>query len=110
MGLDAYAFAISDTCNHCNRGDKSEIAYWRNHRPLQQWMTDLYHKKGGKENAFNCIPLDLTLEDLTALTKYLDDFYEGNEDPYCKEQDREFIDKAKAALDKGDRVIYDSWW
>jgi len=110
MGLDAYAFAISNTCNHCNRGDKSEIGYWRNHRPLHQWMTDLYYKRGGKAGTFNCVPLELTADDLDELTKYLADFYEGDEDRFCRKQDREFIDKAKAVLDKGDKVIYDSWW
>jgi len=95
-----------------------ELAYWRKHPNLQGWMEDLYHEKGGEEE-FNCVDLELTLEDLDALEESLDEealpetagfFFGGNADDHYAEADREFIREARAAIKQGYTVIYSSWW
>jgi hypothetical protein len=123
MGLDQFAFAID------NNGEKEELAYWRKHPNLQGWMENLWESKG-RPNAhedkdsngmsdFNCVELELTKEDLdnleTAVTNAsLPDtvgfFFGSNSDDHYKEQDLEFVKKAREALDKGLTVVYDSWW
>ena len=46
--------------------DSIELATWRKHPNLQGWMQELYYEKGG-EGEFNCVDVELTLEDLDAL-------------------------------------------
>lgn len=125
MGLDQYAYAVD------NNGDKQDLAYWRKHPNLQGWMERLWESKGRpsfnqEENAgglglsdFNCIPVELTYDDLNALEDAvrgygLPDtvgfFFGDNSDDYYKRQDLEFIQKAREALDNGLTVCYDSWW
>ena len=95
-----------------------ELAYWRKHPSLQGFMEDLYHSKGG-EGEFNCVDVELTLEDLDGMEEALDEnalpetvgffFGENSEDHYA-EQDREFIREARAAIKQGYTVVYSSWW
>jgi hypothetical protein len=95
-----------------------ELAYWRKHPNLQGWMQDLYYEKGGEEE-FNCVDLELTLEDLEALEESLDEealpetvgfFFGADSSDYYAETDREFIREARAAIKQGYTVIYSSWW
>ncbi|MFM9151724.1 MAG: phosphoglycerate kinase [Candidatus Planktophila sp.] len=120
MGLDQFAYAID--------GDtKTEIAYWRKHPNLQGWMENLWESKGRpgdrhEDNMlgdFNCIPLELTMEDLDSLEQALDSnslpetqgfFFGSNSDDMYRQQDVEFIAAARNALDNGSKVVYDSWW
>ena len=123
MGLDQYAFAID------NNGEKEELAYWRKHPNLQGWMENLWEAKGRpgltKENSgndlgdFNCIPVELNYDDLDALENAITNnelpstcgfFFGNNSDEHYKEQDLEFVKKAREALDAGLVVTYDSWW
>ena len=124
MGLDQYAFAID------NNGEKEELAYWRKHPNLQGWMEDLWAEKGkpGLDDAnmggmgfsdFNCIPLELTKEDISdledailnnTLPSTVGFFFGSDSDDYYKSKDLEFIKKAREALDAGLTVVYDSWW
>lgn len=119
MGLDQFAFAID------NNGDKEELAYWRKHPNLQGWMEDLWASKGrpnAHENSpyeFNCVPIELTHEDLDALEQAITNnklpstvgfFFGSDSDEHYKEQDLEFVNKARDALDSGLTVTYDSWW
>ena len=136
MGLDQYAWARKgEPCkdeegyNHWPEGEE-ELAYWRKHPNLQGWMENLWHEKGcpdGNEETansmfgsdFNCVDLELTLEDLDALEQTLDEsalpetagFFFGNDssDHYA-EADRDFIVQARAAIKQGYKVIYSSWW
>ena len=71
------------------------------------------------EEEFNCVDLELTLEDLDALEESLDDeslpetagfFFGNNADDHYVEQDREFIREARAAIKQGYTVVYSSWW
>lgn len=119
MGLDQFARTVDKD------GNKVEIAYWRKHPNLQGWMENLWQSKGcpnaNKDNAdeFNCVPVELTYDDLNSLEDAVRGyglpetcgfFFGGNSDDYYKEQDLEFITKARDALDNGLTVVYDSWW
>ena len=123
MGLDQYATARRGEAKTDDEGytyyeDSMELAYWRKHPNLQGWMQDLYYEKGGEEE-FNCVDLELTLEDLDALEESLDEealpqtvgfFFGANADDHYAEADREFIREARAAIKQGYTVIYSSWW
>ena len=98
--------------------DTIQLAEWRKHPNLQGWMQELYYEKGG-EGEFNCVDLELTLNDLNALEATLDEeelpetvgfFFGSNADDHYAEADREFIVQARAALKKGYKVFYSSWW
>ena len=98
--------------------DSIELASWRKHPNLQGWMQELYYEKGG-EGEFNCVDVELTLEDLDALEATLDEeelpetvgfFFGGNADDHYAEADREFIVQARTAIKKGYKVFYSSWW
>lgn len=124
MGLDQFAFAID------NNGEKEELAYWRKHPNLQGYMENLWEAKGkpGLDDAnmggmglsdFNCIPLELNSDDLddledavrgSGLPSTAGFFFGSDSDDYYKQQDLEFIQKAREALDAGLTVVYDSWW
>jgi len=123
MGLDQYATARRGEAKKDDEGftyyeDSMELSYWRKHPNLQGWMENLYYEKGGDED-FNCVDLELTLEDLNSLEESLDEealpetagFFFGNDaDDYYAEADREFIVPARAAIKQGYTVIYSSWW
>ena len=94
--------------------DTIELAEWRKHPNLQGWMENLWYEKGG-EGEFNCVELELTLENLDALEATLDEealpetagfFFGSNADDHYAEADREFIVQARAALKKGYKVFY----
>ena len=123
MGLDQYATARRGEAKTDDEGytyyeDSKELAYWRKHPNLQGWMENLYHEKGGDES-FNCVDLELTLEDLDALEASLDGadlpktvgfFFGQDSDDHYIEQDREFVREARAAIKQGYTVVYSSWW
>ena len=98
--------------------DTIDLAEWRKHPNLQGWMENLWYEKGG-EGEFNCVELEITLNDLNALEATLDEealpetagfFFGGNADDHYAEADREFIVQARAALKQGYKVFYSSWW
>jgi hypothetical protein len=123
MGLDQYATARRGEAKTDDEGytfyeDEIQLAEWRKHPNLQGWMEDLYHEKGGEEE-FNCVDLQLTLDDLDALEESLDEealpetagfFFGTDSSDYYAEADREFIVQARAAIKQGYTVIYSSWW
>jgi len=123
MGLDQYAHAID------NNGEREELAYWRKHPNLQGWMEKLWKKKGcpGFDSTqghsamgdFNCIPVELTEEDLVRLEYDItyrelpitEGFFFGSDsDDYYREKDLEFCRKAREAIEAGLYVEYNSWW
>ena len=139
MGLDQYAVARKgkprtvkseytytahdgneheDVEEYLEWDDTIELATWRKHPNLQGWMQNLYYEKGGGEE-FNCVDLELTLDDLNALEATLDEeelpetigfFFGSNADDHYAEADREFIVQARAAIKQGYTVVYSSWW
>ena len=143
MGLDMYAYAVVQGGQH--DGEEESLADWRKHNRLHGWMEELWNDKGkpyegdldDAENAFgssfNCVPVELTLEDLDKLeadinAKVLpetggfffgDDSFSWEDDDgkpfegnnyYHKETDLQFIEDARKAIQQGKKVYYNSWW
>jgi len=121
MGLDQYA-----KTRNPKTGEVEEFMYWRKHNALHGWMENLWHSKGcpnkhEDSKEFNCIPLELTHEDLDALEKDLlaqnlpetTGFFFGSStsgDRCYLDKDLRFVQEARTYLDSGLDVAYDSWW
>ncbi len=125
MGLDMYAFAVSkeksiDQFTIAPDSDNEELQYWRKHHDLHGWMEQLYRAKGGTKESFNCVPVQLTVEDLDQLQSDLlgerlpqtQGFFFGINPPNLEslKEDLMFIQKCRIALQEGKTVYYDSWW
>jgi hypothetical protein len=125
MGLDMYAFAVSkeksiDQFTIAPDSDNEELQYWRKHHDLHGWMEQLYRAKGGTKESFNCVPVQLTVEDLDQLQSDLlgerlpqtQGFFFGINPPDLEslKEDLMFIQKCRIALEEGKTVYYDSWW
>ena len=139
MGLDMYAYSVAQGGQ--NDGEQQSLADWRKHNRLHGWMEDLWEDKGSPYNgdlddhdgAFNCVPVELTLEDLNQLEADINQkvlpetggFFFGNDsfdwedddgnkpkegDYYYKQTDLQFIKDARKAINEGKKVYYDSWW
>ncbi len=139
MGLDMYAYSID------KNGEEEQLADWRKHNRLHGWMEELWEDKGKPYEGdlddvegsfgsqFNCIPLELTFEDLKELQDVVnrkvmpetggfffgaDSFDweddDGNKpkegDYFYKETDLQFIRDACKAIRDGKKVYYNSWW
>ena len=124
MGLDQFAYAkVSEDA------EQEEIAYWRKHNRLHGWMEKLWELKGNEVtqeafgNDFNCVPVELKLCDLEQLEAVIVDkalpetggfFFGGDSyeeyEEYHKENDLNFIENARKAIEDGKKVYYDSWW
>jgi hypothetical protein len=125
MGLDMYAFAVSkrdaigefEMARDC---EKEELHYWRKHHDLHGWMENLYRDKGGDADSFNCIPVELTVDDLDDLQQAILDnnlprtsgFFFGDNPPDLESMrdDLMFVQKCRIAIKEGKVVYYDSWW
>ena len=130
MGLDQYAAIRLDTKDEEGNWNQEELAYWRKHPNLQGFMEDLWEQKGrpnanvsSDENPFgsefNCVDLELTLEDIDALEASVKGdelpetggfFFGDDSSDYYKESDLEFCVNARKALADGQMVVYSSWW
>jgi len=128
MGLDQYAYAtykkirvktvLGVVVDKTKENRKVDFAVWRKHPALQEWMEQLYHKKGGKEQVFNCVPVQLTLQDINALENavrgnhlpHTTGFFFGEDQPEDELLDLEFIKQARDYIEKGWKVFYTSWW
>ena len=131
MGLDQMAYKIKGGIineevpynNKTNGLDENpdsgfeEIDSWRKHYELDDWMTDLYWKKGGKghDGMFNCCWMKLNLEDLDELESLVfmgEISYSDwpSEIDIQKERDLNFIKKAKKIIEDGFDVFYSNWW
>jgi hypothetical protein len=128
MGLDMYAYRTPvqlnksvDFQDEIMAGDETnatQIAYWRKHPNLHGWMEALYYAKGGEKESFNCVPVELTREDLDALALAIIDeslpgttgFFFGNTKGSEYNADLQFVTEAIRCIENGDRVFYDSWW
>jgi hypothetical protein len=95
-----------------------EVQYWRKHPNLHGWMEALYYKKGGKAESFNCVPVELTLEDIDALEDAIQSgslpetqgFFFGKTTGDEEIKDLEFCHRARKLLERGEYLYYDSWW
>ena len=130
MGLDQYAAIRLDTKDEEGNWEQEELAYWRKHPNLQGFMEDLWEQKGrpnanvsSDENPFgsefNCVDLELTLEDIDALEASVKGdelpetggfFFGDDSSDHYKESDLEFCVNARKALADGQMVVYSSWW
>lgn len=133
MGLDMFAYRTSvnfskpvdfqdeiKMLSETSEDAYTEIAYWRKHPNLHGWMEDLYYKKGGIKESFNCVPVELDIEDLVNLEIAIKEkmlphtsgffFGESDADDESVNADLKFVKDAKEAIFSGDRVFYDSWW
>ena len=136
MGLDQYAYVAARSSQRDDFFESAEfdndakvfvspvverpreIAYWRKHPNLQGWMHNLWIEKGNSGD-FNGDELELTWEDLDRLeTVILEQqlpetegfFFGNNADDYYREEDLQFIKKARAELFCGLKVFYNSSW
>lgn len=121
MGLDMYALTLDrqpESPVDFDGKEGAEIHYWRKHPNLHGWMQNLYYEKGGAEDSFNCVNLQLTADDLDELEtaireKALPDtrgFFFGISEGSEIEDDLEFVAKAREAISAGLTVFYTSWW
>ena len=134
MGLDQYAYRIKaalvgdqqvDIKGGGDMGLSSsedfdrDFAYWRKFNQLHAWMEDLYRRKGGAQESFNCATVRLELEDLDRLRRDAPTLtpnpgvFFGAYDPMTYEEVdevRAFCLRARTAIECGSAVIYDSWW
>ena len=113
MGLDMYLYSkIADNVPQEHIGD------WRKHANLHGYMENLYRKRGGTAESFNCIPLELTKEDCEEIIELSKDnnlelaegFFWGASNEEDNEDTIEYMKKAIQAIEAGSKVYYDSWW
>lgn len=129
MGLDMYAFKIPANIVEAEVDFKivgddipghEEIHYWRKHPNLHGWMEQLYRKKGGTSEDFNCDNVVLTLGDLDNLEQDILSgklpstsgffFGQSSDDEEAVNEDLTFVKEAKSAIAEGNVVYYTSWW
>lgn len=92
--------------------------YWRKFNALHGWMRDLYYKKGGTSEDFNCDNVLLSLVDLIKLAVEINDlkptegFFFGSQQIYPEDIEdlKEFIKAAAEEIENGRCVFYTSWW
>lgn len=121
MGLDMYGVKTREKIIgevDFSVTEAEAIHRWRKHPDLHGWMQQLYYRKGGQGKDFNCNTLLLTESDLDVLEADIRGnalpstagFFFGESDGTEKEDDLEFIGKARQAIREGYNVFYDSWW
>ena len=128
MGLDQWCYACdADEIEDGVRVDfprpdsSEEIAYWRKHPNLHGWMEDLYRSKGGIDQQFNCVAVELTMDDLDSLEEAIREdmlpdtvgffFGQSYKDSAAISYDLDFVRKAKQLINEQDkRIFYTSWW
>ena len=120
MGLDSNAYAVPAGTTYNPETETAEnIQYWRKNNALHGWMERLYRTNGGTE-MFNCVPLQLTAENLKQLRKDIkaneltptEGFFFG-EQSYTQNQKKEdlaFVKLALMCIEKGNDIYYNSWW
>jgi hypothetical protein len=135
MGLDQFAYIAKRKNTSYDDSSRQEIAYWRKHPNLQDWMERLWLEKIGVSkfnttqfeediyppHAFNGVEVELTWEDVDRLEKEIKSGFVArlgvprlsfgvSSDDYYREQDLRFCTDAKADLFLGRRVFYNSSW
>lgn len=118
MGLDQNAYSrqqlINAEVDFESQDEDVEFFYWRKHANLQGWMEGLYRQKGGTDPDFNCVNVQLTLEDLDALERatlpHTTGFFFGETTDEDLAKDKVFIADARLRISNGESVYYTSWW
>lgn len=117
MGLDAELIRVRmdlvcDDLSFVSSKDVKDLVHWRKNYELENWMSILYHKKGGK-GEFNCEYVSITEEDLDAILSSSDPLVdlEQNRTFLYDELPREpVIEVARQALQQGYALYYSSSW
>ena len=122
MGLDMYAYVTDEApakpVDFPEPENCTELHYWRKHPNLHGWMQQLYEAKGGKDSKFNLSALRLESGDLEKLEAAITEnelpetsgFFFGDTDGSEREDDLEFVAKAREAIGQGKVVYYVAWW
>jgi hypothetical protein len=121
MGLDMYACILEKAPPSqvdFKGEDAAKLHYWRKHPNLHGWMEQLYRDKGGAEEIFNCVNVQLSAGDLDDLELAIKSnalpetagFFFGVSDGSEINDDLVFIAKARQALAYSKTVFYSSWW
>lgn len=117
MGLDSYVYKIGKNARLPDFGEvtilEEEFRYWRKFYDLENWMENLYHEKGGKEE-FNCMPLRLVTRDLDRLEHDIqeDEFWKvskGKDVQFFKSL-KTFIQEARDFITENYAIYYYSSW
>ncbi len=127
MGLDMYAytlpkdaarppvdFEIDDIADE----ERRRLHYWRKHPNLHGWMAERYFEKGGEDCNFNCNTVAITPDDLDELERVIianelpatTGFFFGETNGEEREDDLEFIRKAREEIAQGRTIAYYAWW
>lgn len=123
MGLDQFAKTLPYAPNtpvdfEIPEDDAEEIFYWRKHPNLHGWFEALYRQKGGKDEAFNVVPVQVTAADIDQLEadvlgEHLPEttgFFFGQSSRKDRDDDLQFIAKARGALADGKTLFYYAWY
>jgi hypothetical protein len=98
--------------------EAEEFHYWRKHPDMHGLMEKIYREKEGKEETFNCTPVQLVQADLDRIREQVqskalpktEGFFFGESDDSDYDSDMDFLRKAEASLKEGYTIWYDSWW
>jgi hypothetical protein len=127
MGLDMYAHSMPkdesrppvDFDVEGLHGDATpRIHCWRKHPNLHGWMAGRYYEKGGTDDDFNVNTVELTRDDIDALERTIlenglpdtSGFFFGATTGEERDDDLEFIRKAREEFAKGRTIAYYAWW
>jgi len=133
MGLDQYGGWLKTPTKEeelhsklINDGDNFTVGEfdWRKHAKLQEFMENLWYKKYGNDETFNCQNMPLDREDILALQAaikgkelpkseggmFFGHEFQGMSATEYKEQDLEFCTAALKWLDEGKTPYYSCWW
>lgn len=121
MGLDMYACTTVNAPKQpvdFDAGQHAQLHYWRKHPNPHGWMEALYRTKGGQDETFNCVNLQLTTDDLDSLEADIragnlpptSGFFFGASDGSEIDDDLQFVSKARESIAAGLTVFYSSWW
>ena len=127
MGLDMYAHSMPKDDDRppvdfdmegLHLETTPRIHCWRKHPNLHGWMADVYYRKGGSDDDFNVNTVELLPEDIDALERTILDgtlpetsgFFFGETNGKERDDDLEFIRKAREEFAKGRTIAYYAWW
>ena len=133
MGLDQYGMIGCTTEKRVDDAGKEytvkiadEDFYWRKHSRLQDFMEKLWVEKTGRRDVeLNCNDLELTMADINRLEEAWDiefaknksegGFFYGHQVQVdqvqnYRDEDLDFIEAAKSAIQEGKQVVYSCWW
>ncbi len=127
MGLDMYAYTLPKDdirppvdfeIDNIPDWERRNLHYWRKHPNLHGWMAERYFEKGGTSSDFNCNTVEITPDDLDALERVIianelpatTGFFFGETNGEEREDDLEFIRKAREEIAQGRSIAYYAWW